>query len=116
MRNAREKGIEGESVAVNFLKANGYKILERNFTTRCGEIDIIARKKSSIVFVEVKTRTSDIFGTPSEAVDRKKLSKLTSVANQYIQKTKLKNFSFRFEVVSVTRQNDSWHCEIIPVE
>lgn len=116
MQGAREKGIEGESVAVDFLKANGYKILERNFTTKCGEIDIIARKKSSIVFVEVKTRTSDNFGTPSEAVDRRKLNKLTSVANQYIQKTKLKNFSFRFEIVSITKKDDNWHCEIIPVD
>ena len=116
MGSAREKGSEGEEIAVRFLKANGYRILDRNYRTKYGEIDIVAQKKKCIVFVEVKTRLSNEFGSPAEAVDERKLFRIASVANQYIQKERLDDFSFRFEIVSVTKQNNSWHCEIIPVE
>ncbi|MCM8822063.1 MAG: YraN family protein [Candidatus Omnitrophica bacterium] len=116
MGSAREKGSEGEEIAVRFLKANGYRILDRNYRTKYGEIDIVAQKKKVIVFVEVKTRLSNEFGSPAEAVDERKLSRIASVANQYIQKERLDDFSFRFEIVSVTKQNNSWHCEIIPVD
>ncbi|MCM8814494.1 MAG: YraN family protein [Candidatus Omnitrophica bacterium] len=116
MGSAKEKGSEGEEIAVRFLKANGYRILDRNYRTKYGEIDIVAQKKKCIVFVEVKTRLSNEFGSPAEAVDERKLFRIASVANQYIQKERLDDFSFRFEVVSVTKQNNSWHCEIIPVE
>ncbi|MCM8788737.1 MAG: YraN family protein [Candidatus Omnitrophica bacterium] len=116
MGNKKEKGLEGEEIAARFLKANGYRILERNYRTKYGEIDIVAQKKKGIIFVEVKTRLSDKFGCPAEAVDERKLSRIASVANQYIQKKRLDDFSFSFEVVSVTKQNNSWHCEIIPVD
>ncbi len=116
MTDAKETGKEGEEIAARFLKSKGYRILERNYRTRFGEIDIIARKKKNIVFVEVKTRTSDEFGSPSEAVNRKKLAKLTSVASQFIQENRFEGFSFEFEVVSITKQGNQWHCEIIPVD
>ncbi len=116
MKSAREKGFEGEQLAAKFLKANGYRILEKNYRTKSGEIDIIARKNKSIVFIEVKTRTTDNFGTPVEAVDRRKLAKLEIVASQYIQKKKIEEPAYRFEVVSITKINDAWQCEIIPVD
>ena len=116
MKSAREKGFEGEQLAAKFLKANGYRILERNYRTKSGEIDIIARKNRSIVFIEVKTRSNDSFGSPVEAVDRRKLAKLEIVANQYIQKKEIEDAAFRFEVITITKINNAWQCEIIPVD
>lgn len=65
------KGKKQEAIAQNFLKKKGYKILESNFSTKIGEIDIVANDKNVIVFVEVKYRTTDGFGLPREAVNRK---------------------------------------------
>ena len=64
----RRLGFSGEGRAVRFLKKNGYKIAERNFKTPFGEVDIIASKGQVLAFIEVKTRTSDAFGQPNEAV------------------------------------------------
>ncbi|MCX7705200.1 MAG: YraN family protein [bacterium] len=114
MSDKRELGLEGEEIAVGFLKGKGYRILERNYRTKAGEIDIIAQKKKTIIFVEVKTRGSDKFGSPVEAVNNRKLSKLFTVASQYIQKHRFANCSIRFEVVSVVIQGNNWDCEIIP--
>lgn len=116
MPDTRDKGLEGENVAVAFLKKNGYKILERNYRTKFGEIDIIAKKEKSIVFIEVKTRSSDSFGSPAEAVDNKKLTKIINVASQYIQRNRFENYPVRFEVVSIVKQKDKWNCEIISVD
>jgi putative endonuclease len=116
MKGAREKGFEGEEIAVSFLKKNGYKIIERNYRIKSGEIDIIAKHKKDIVFVEVKTRSTDTFGSPAEAVDERKRTKIEKVASHYIQKNFSDDVSFRFEVVSITKQNNTWNCEIIPVD
>lgn len=116
MTSTRDRGLEGEEIAVRFLRSNGYSILERNYRTRSGEIDIIARKKKDIVFVEVKSRTSDSFGSPLEAVNKKKIARLFSVASQYIQKNNFENFSIRFEVVAIKKNGNTWQCELIPVD
>ncbi|MCM8759645.1 MAG: YraN family protein [Candidatus Omnitrophica bacterium] len=116
MQSTRDKGLEGEEIAARFLKKSGYKILERNYRTKFGEIDIIAQKGKSIVFIEVKTRCSDDFGSPVEAVDNKKLTKLVNVASHYIQKNRFENNPIRFEVVSILKKQDRWSCEIIPVD
>ena len=74
--NNRKVGETGEQIAVDYLIKNGFTILNRNFRSgRFGEIDIIAEEDSCICFIEVKTRTSDTFGAPSEAVDHKKMQK-----------------------------------------
>ncbi len=116
MANARDTGLEGEDFAVRFLKSKGYRIIERNFRTRYGEIDIVARRKAEIVFLEVKTRSSDSFGVPQEAVDRRKLSKISTVASHFIQKKGLENFSIKFEIVAIKKKDNHWQCEIIPVD
>lgn len=115
MESNREKGFAGEEIAARFLRKNGYQILERNYRTKSGEIDIIASKKRTIVFVEVKTRNTDEFGCPAEAVNSKKLHKLEIAANHYIQKKHLESVPFRFEIVSITKQNSTYQCEIIPM-
>lgn len=73
----------GEDVAVQFLKKSGFKIIERNFRIRGGEIDIVAIEKDALVFVEVKTRKSDEFGTPLEAITPWKIKALIKAAEFY---------------------------------
>jgi len=88
-----ESGKEGEKLAVDYLVSNGYEILEKNFRTPFGEIDIIARDKDFIVIIEVKRRMSDRFGEPQLAVNFKKQEKLKKLALYYIHKLK-KNIQY----------------------
>jgi putative endonuclease len=96
----RLTGIKGEELAVTFLKRKGYRILQRNFKTPVGEIDIIAEEGNTLVFVEVKTRTDDSFGHPFEAVDFRKKEKLRKVALSYLKQCK-KELPSRFDVLSI---------------
>jgi putative endonuclease len=94
-------GRAGEKRAVAFLKDKGFTILETNFKTHIGEIDIIAKDNDVIVFVEVKTRSSDAFGLPSEAVTRKKQEKYFMVASEYLRNRKLLDTLSRFDVIEI---------------
>lgn len=89
----------GEKKTAEFLRQKGYKILEKNYKTHFGEIDLICLDNDTIVFVEVKSRTSNLCGEPSEAVNREKQKKYFIVANEYLQKTKKTDFPCRFDVV-----------------
>lgn len=80
----KNMGLWGENKAVEFLKAKNYTILARNYHSRFGEIDIIARKQNTIIFVEVKTRKNTAFGFPAEFVDYKKQQKIMKTAQLYI--------------------------------
>lgn len=93
-------GNKGEELAVKFLRQKGYLIVERNFKTKFGEIDIIAKDNNTIVFVEVKTRTNDYFGYPFEAVDERKRVKLKNLALIFMKKYN-KEFPIRFDIVSI---------------
>ncbi len=97
-------GFKGEEVAVNFLQRNGYKILARNYKTPIGEIDIIARDKDAIIFVEVKARSSEIFGQPFEAVDYRKQDKLKKIALYYLKHNNVE-LPVRFDIVSIIFRN-----------
>ena len=94
-------GKTGEELAASLLKENGYKILARNFKTKIGEIDIIARDKDTISFVEVKTRHSDKFGLPQEAISRPKQRQISKAALAYLKYNNLLNKKARFDVVSI---------------
>ena len=94
-------GQRGEKQAVTFLKSKGYRILAKNYRNRFGEIDIIAQDGENLVFVEVKTRTNDNFGTPEEAVNTNKLKKIMMVASNFMQEQGLEDVQPRFEVVSI---------------
>ena len=95
--NKRQIGKTGEQIAADYLVRNGFTILEKNFRSgRFGEIDIIAEEDSYLCFVEVKMRTSDLFGAPSEAVDNKKRQKLRSLAWIYLKKNKMTGREVRF--------------------
>ena len=94
-------GRAGEVKAAEFLKKKGYKIIKTNYKTYCGEIDIIANDGEYTVFVEVKTRTSDEFGAPAEAVDAIKREKYYRVASEYLQRNKKMDTPCRFDVVEI---------------
>lgn len=94
-------GREKEEVACKFLKSKGYKILERNFTCKIGEIDIIATIDNIIVFVEVKYRQNEYLGLPREAVNYYKQRKIRNVATVYLKfKNKFEN-TCRFDVIDI---------------
>ena len=78
-------GKVGEQEAVKFLKKKNYKIIDQNFSCKIGEIDIIAYQKDTIVFVEVKTRKNNLFGTPGQAVNKSKQKKIIKTALYYLQ-------------------------------
>jgi putative endonuclease len=93
-------GKQGEKLAVKYLKKQGYKILKRNFKCDFGEVDIIAAKDNVTVFVEVKTRTSDIFGRPNEAVDRNRKNRYVNCARFYFVGRRIEG-DVRFDVIEV---------------
>ncbi len=101
MAKHTEIGTNGEQLAVIFLKNKGYTILETNWRTGKKEIDIIAESTDSIVFVEVKTRSSSAFGFPEEAVSTRKKNLLKAAAEEYYLQ-KLPEKLPRFDIISIT--------------
>lgn len=98
----------GESIAEEYLSYIGYKIITKNFRCKIGEIDLIGIDKKYLCFIEVKTRRSEKYGLPCEAVNYKKMKKIYKVANIYILKNKIYNYNFRFDIVEIRlniRQN-----------
>lgn len=96
-----ERGIQGEDIAVSALKKSRYKIIERNYRTRAGEIDIVAQEGKCIVFVEVRTRASVEYGFPQETVVARKQKKLCRAARWYLQKNRIEDIPCRFDVVAI---------------
>jgi len=101
-----EFGKEAEKAAVDFLKLKGYKILERNYRTKFGEIDIIAQDKDVICFVEVKARHSLNLGAPEEAVFARKQKQISKAAIFYLKINKLLEQAARFDVVALLYKDD----------
>lgn len=101
MAGNRTTGAQGEEIAVGYLKGRRYEILERNYRCCHGEIDIIARRKNTLVFVEVKTRRTYAYGSPLEAVSLKKQRSISAVAQAYLQRERLCGQAARFDVIGV---------------
>ena len=99
--NNRSKGRNGEEMAVEYLLIKGYDILEKNYKNRFGEIDIIALDKKTLVFIEVKTRNTMLYGLPADAVDSRKQGRIGRVALSYISDKKYVNHPCRFDVLSI---------------
>ena len=112
----QELGKLGEQIAVEYLSKNKYQILERNFYCRQGEIDIVAKDKDEIVFVEVKTRSNYNFGRPSEAVDYNKQKHIYRVAKYYLYKRNLLNLFVRFDVIEVLIENGKFNVNHIAID
>lgn len=99
---SRELGKRGEALAWNFLIRQGYRILEKNYRNRLGEVDVVAQKEGTITFIEVKTRKDERFGLPAEAVNWKKRRKLVLLAEAYLQQKGLEHLPARFDILSIT--------------
>ncbi|TAL67657.1 MAG: YraN family protein [Bacteroidetes bacterium] len=101
-KSTREKGNEAEDQAVDLLISKGYKIIKRNFIYgRIGEIDIVAKDGETLVFVEVRSRKSNEFGSPLESVTPKKQRVLRKVAEGYYYINKLNDVSSRFDIIAI---------------
>ena len=101
MSNKKLIGDIGENIALEYLKTQGYKVLERNCTYAGVEMDIIFKDKKTLVFCEVKTRTDTLFGRPVEAVTKQKQMRYIQGAKGYILSHKIKNTDIRFDVIEV---------------
>ena len=114
MTNSKQKiGKKGESIAVRHLKKQGYRIVEQNYRSKVGEIDIIAREKQSLVFVEVKTRSSGSFGSPKWAITPKKQKAISMAALYYLKMTNQNDVDARFDVVSILLQGEDTQIELV---
>tara|TARA_Y100000310_G_scaffold96282_1_gene94037 strand:- start:4173 stop:4544 length:372 start_codon:yes stop_codon:yes gene_type:complete len=96
--NTNTIGKEGEDVAKKYLESKGYTIVERNYKTKRAEIDIIARHKNELIFVEVRTKHHEQFGTPEETIDYQKRMKLQRNAAAFVHRVKY-NGSYRIDAV-----------------
>ena len=109
-------GAAAEDAAALFLKSAGYRILARNFSTKSGEIDIIAADGDAICFVEVKARTKKNFAPPYAAVNRRKQDRIRSTASAFLAAKRLTNKLCRFDVVSLVpapEQKSGWQIELL---
>lgn len=97
----RETGAFGEKIACDFLGKNGYSILETNYRCPEGEIDIVARQPDSLVFIEVRTKKSWLFGSPEESITRVKKEKLQALAERYGQEHENLPENWRIDVVAI---------------
>ena len=103
MSRARQVfGRDGERLAERYLQQKGYKVVERNYRCRGGEVDLIALDRKVIVFVEVKTRSDHRFGNPLEAVENRKQKKMIQAAEFFLSEKKLHNREARFDVIGIS--------------
>lgn len=106
-------GKVAEGAAVRFLKAQGYKIIKRNYKTKFSEIDIVAEDKGVICFVEVKARHSDMFGEPCEAISKHKQRQISKTAICYLKENNSFERPARFDVVALLYTNDLPQIDLI---
>ena len=102
-------GRKGEDVVVDYLKNINYNILDRNFSFKQGEIDVIALDGNYVVFVEIKSRTSTEYGLPSEAVTKTKINHMMKTAEYYLYIRHLENENVRFDVVEVYVKDEKYY-------
>ncbi len=109
-------GRAGERATIKFLKKNGYRIIEKNFRTQAGEVDVIAEHVKVLVFVEVKTRSGSQFGHPVEALTPYKQKKIGQIARGFLAKHNIQDRQCRFDVVSISGDPEAaqdWKIELI---
>ncbi len=97
----------GEEIACKYIQSKGMLLLQKNFSCKAGEIDIIAKDKENIVFIEVKTRTSDKYGKPSEAVSIAKQRKIVKTALWYMSQKHLFDYMSRFDVIELLQDSEA---------
>lgn len=111
-KETAELGHKGESVAAKYYIENGYLLMNHNYRTRLGEIDLILYKEGILVFAEVKTRTSTKRLAPAQAVDYYKQKRIIAAAQIYLQSSPYADATIRFDVVEVIPSQNKWqiHC------
>ncbi len=109
--NSQKLGREGEIKAKEFLIKKGYKIINQNWHCKYGELDIIAQLNDTFIFVEVKTRSTMIFGYPETSVSKAKQKKLWKTANEYIQLNVSESIQFRFDIISLIKTKADYEIE-----
>ncbi len=97
----RALGVSGEDAVAAWYVSHGYEVVERNWRCKTGELDLILRRGRTFVFCEVKTRSSDAFGAPVEAVTRKKQVRLRHLAARWLEDAPMRPIDIRFDVASV---------------
>lgn len=101
-------GKNGEEEVEKYLINKGYEIIEKNFSCKLGEIDIIAKDKEELVIIEVKTRTSNKYGAPAEAVGKTKQHHILKTSQYYLMKNRLENVYVRLDVIEVYVKNEQY--------
>jgi len=113
-RERIDLGKEGEDLAVDHLEKNGYKIVKQNYRSLYGELDVIALDKEILCFIEIKTRTSDLYGHPLESITKSKINKIAKTAMYFMGENDLLDSCARFDVVSILQKDsDKFDIEII---
>ena len=107
MDSRKNIGAAGEKEASKYLQSKGYQIITNNYRSRFGEIDIIAKDKDTIVFIEVKTRSSSNFGSPADSVNYHKLRKLIKTSQFYVSRFNISDY--RFDVIEVSLQDGGFY-------
>ncbi len=102
-----------EAIAADYLQRNGYRILVRNYRTKLGEIDLIARDGDTLAFIEVKARRSARYGNPKYAINRWKQKKISMAALAYLKSTKQMNVRARFDVLAILSLKNPPQIELV---
>lgn len=110
MADHNDLGKLGEELAVEFLRKNGYEILETNWTFQKAEVDIIAKKENILAIIEVKTRSSLDFGLPQDFVKPKKIQLLVKAVNEYVLSNDL-DIEVRFDIIAIHKEDKSFAIE-----
>lgn len=113
MDRRHHDGRQAEDLACRYLEAQGLRLLERNYRCAAGELDLVMRDGRNLVFVEVRYRRHNRFGTPAESVDRRKQAKLTAAALHYLQAKGSKQAA-RFDVIAVSPSGNGFTVQWIP--
>ena len=99
--NTRKTGAGAEDAALKYIVANGLELVERNYTTPYGEADIIAKEGSVFVFIEVKARRNQKYGSPADAVTKRKKLRYLNIAQYYFMSKSIRDYEVRFDVAEV---------------
>ena len=114
MSHYRKKvGAQGEDRAAKYLSAHGYRIIEKNWRCRLGEIDLVVKEADTLVFCEVKTRSNQSFGHPLEAITASKIEKLRRLGEAYMQAAAKTDVALRFDVISIIENGENSRLEHI---
>lgn len=110
--HTRAQGRWGEDAASRWLRREGYEILERNFATKAGEIDVVAHDGDTLCFIEIKARTSDRYGLAIEAISRSKQRRLARAAAAYLLRHPTES-PCRFDVLGMDRAAEGWSFTLV---